>query len=121
MAMAMLAGCSDRRKDAVARITSAEARELRGVADILFNDLRKKRVASEYFPLKTAVWPEPIKKLKPLRVGLYPDGLALALEGDASNEQGIHVLANGMEFQSKRSRVRYERLQDGVYWYQIGK
>ncbi len=117
----VVAGCSNPRKDAIDQITAEEAKALRIEASQLYKDVQEKRVASEYFPLKPNVWPARFKKYKPLRVGLYRDGVALAIEGDAANEQGIHVTPVAMDLAPARGRVHYERIQDGVYWYRLGK
>ncbi len=119
--IAAVAACSDTRTEAVARITPEEAKELRIDASQLYKDLQEKRLTSQYLPLKPAVWPERFKKYKPLRVGLYRDGLALALEGSTSNEQGIHVTPIAMDLEPTRGRIEYEKIQDGVYWYRLGK
>ena len=117
----VVAGCSDPRKETVDLITTAEAKALRIDASQLYKEIQEKRVVSEYFPLKPTVWPARFKKYKPLRVGVYRDGVALAIEGDAANEQGIHVTPIAMDLAPARGRVRYERIQDGVYWYRLGK
>lgn len=115
-----VAACSDPRKDAIAQITPAEAKELRIAASQLYKETRAKR-APEYLPVRTTAWPARFKKYKPLRVGLYQDGVVLALQGDAATEQGIHILPVAMDLAPTRGRVSYERIQEGVYWYKLGK
>src|SRR5688500_4724694 len=117
--MAFLCACADLRKDAVAKITPEEAKELRISARQLYKEVRAKR-APDYVPLKTTAWPARFKKYKPLRVGLYRDGVVLALEGNAAAEQGIHILPVAMDLASG-GRVKYEKIQEGVYWYRLGK
>ena len=56
-----------------------------------------------------------------MRVGLYNDGVVLAMEGDAATEQGLHILPIAMDLAPSRGRVTYERIQEGVYWYRLGK
>jgi hypothetical protein len=112
--------CSDARKNALAQITPAEAKELRIVAAQLYKEYRA-TPAPEYLPLKAKVWPARFKKYKPLRVGLYADGAVLVLEGDAETEQGIHIVPITMDLAPSRGRVTYERIQDGVFWYRLGK
>ena len=119
--IALLSACSDRRKDAVAQITPEEAKALRIDASQLYKDIQEKRTASEYYPIKPTLWPPRFKKYKPLRVGIYRDGIALALDGDASSEQGIHISPIAMDLAPTRGKVRYDKIQDGVYWYQLGK
>ena len=119
-AVILLSACADVRKDAVAQITPAEAKELRIVAAQLYKDYRLKP-APEYLPLKTAAWPPRLKKFKPMRIGLYNDGVVLALQGDAATEQGLHILPIAMDLAPSRGRVTYEKIQEGVYWYQLGK
>jgi hypothetical protein len=117
---ALLCGCSDPRKEAVAKITPAEAKELRIAASRLYLEARPRR-APEYVPAKPTAWPAPFQKYKPLRVGVYPDGVVLALQGDAGNEQGLHILPIAMELAPARGHVTYDKIQDGVYWYRLGK
>lgn len=116
----LLAACADLRKEAVAKIDAAEAKELRIETAKIYKDLRG-RYATEYIPLKPAAWPARFKKYKPKRVGLYPDGIALVLDGDATSEQGLHITPLTMDLAPTRGRIRYEKVQDGVYWYQLGK
>ena len=116
----LIAGCSNPRKEASDLITPEEAKALRIDAGQVYKDIQEKRVASEYVPLKPNVWPARFKKYKPLRVGLYRDGIALAIEGDAANEQGIHITPVAMDLAPSRGRVRYEKIQTGVYWYRFG-
>jgi hypothetical protein len=118
--LALLAACSDRRQDVVAKITPAEAKELRIAASQLYKEARAKR-APDYVPARANAWPERFKKYKPLRVGTYPDGVVLALEGDAATEQGIHILPVAMDLAPARGRVTYEKIQEGIYWYRLGK
>ena len=120
-AVAVLSGgCSDLRKEATAPITPAEAKELRLDAARLFKEFREKGGA-EYIPLKPTVWPERFQKYKPLRVGIYRDGVALALEGSAPLEQGIHIVPFTLDFTPPPGRTTYERIQDGVYWYRMSQ
>src|SRR5688572_3766707 len=120
LAAIVLCGCADVRQTAVAQITPAEAKELRIVAAQLYKNYRLKP-APEFLPLKNSAWPARFKKFKPMRVGLYNDGVVLALEGDAATEQGLHILPIAMDLAPSRGRVTYERIQEGVYWYRLGK
>lgn len=113
-------GCSDVRSKATAQINPAEAKELRILAAQIYKELRPKPTA-EYLPIKPAKWPERFKKYRPLRAGLYTDGLALALVGDANSEEGLHIVPLTMDLAPARGRITYEKIQDGVYWYQLGK
>jgi|EndMetStandDraft_8_1072994.scaffolds.fasta_scaffold451099_2 hypothetical protein len=119
-AVFLVSACADVRKNAVAQITPAEAKELRIVAAQLYKNYRLKP-APEFLPLKNSAWPPRFKKFKPMRVGLYNDGVVLALEGDAASERGLHILPIAMDLAPSRGRVTYEKIQDGVYWYQLGK
>jgi hypothetical protein len=119
-AVLLATACSDVRTVATTKITPEEAKELRIDASQLYKELRQKRTA-EYLPVKPALWPDRFKKYKPLRVGLYRDGVALALDGNASGEQGIHITPIAMDLDPSATRIRYDRIQDGVYWYRLGK
>ena len=116
----LLGACSNARRDVEAKITPEEAKELRFAASQLYKEVRAKR-APEYLPVKPAKWPARFKKYKPLRIGLYRDGVVLALEGNDAREQGIHILPVAMDLAPGKSRVKYEKIQEGIYWYQLGK
>lgn len=117
----LLSACSDLRKDAVGKVTAQEAKDLRLDSAKLYIEYRK-ILGAEYIPLKPTAWPESFKKYKPLRVGMYRDGVALVLEGAAPTEQGIHVVPSSMESAPTSSgRITYDRIQDGVYWYRMEK
>jgi hypothetical protein len=118
--LAALCACSDSRHAAARKITPAEAKELRLQAARFYLDFRG-RGAPEYVSLKPSLWPEAFKKLRPLRVGIYIDGVALAMEGNAATEQGIHIVPIAMDLMKPRGSVHYEKIQDGVYWYRLGK
>lgn len=119
--LGLLSACSDLRKDVVGKITPKIAKDLRLEAAKLYIEYRK-ILGAEYIPLKPAAWPESFRKYKPLRIGMYRDGIALALEGAAPMEQGIHVVPSSMgSAPASSGRITYDRIQDGVYWYRMEK
>ncbi len=75
----------------------------------------------EFVVLKPDRWPESFKKLKPLRVGIYRDGFAFALGGEAETEWGIHVYPTGMTQGRAGKAGLFEKLADGVFWYKLSR
>jgi hypothetical protein len=115
-----LGACTQPRERVTTQITPESAKELRLEAAKLYKQLRASP-APEYIPLKKNVWPAAFVRLSPERVGLYRDGVALAMEGNASTEKGVHIVPQGMEFSPPTGRARYEKLQEGIFWYSLGK
>jgi hypothetical protein len=115
-AAALLGGCSEPRDDAKARLKTVNAAELRTDAARIYKQLYASPGA-DYVPLKPSLWPASFKKLKPLRVGVYPNGFALAIEGSGELETGLHVVPLGLTATPTSSHAKYEQLQEGVYWY----
>jgi len=118
--LSLLAACSNRREQIRTRLSQANLPELRKDAARLYVHLRPGR-APEFIALKKTQWPESFKKLQPIRVGCYKDGFTLVMEGEAASERGLHIVPIGMTVTPAAESVRYEKLEEGIYWYELGK
>jgi hypothetical protein len=116
----LVAACSDSRAKARAQLDPGHTSELRRDATRVYEEFLAK-TGVDFIALKTTQWPESFKRFGPLRVGIYRDGVALALEGNASAEKGVHILPLQMNAISPTGRAKYERMGEGVYWYALGK
>jgi hypothetical protein len=115
-----VAACSDSRAKARAQLDPGHTSELRRDATRVYEEFLAK-TGVDFIALKTTQWPESFKRFAPLRVGIYRDGVALALEGNASAEKGLHILPLQMNAIAPTGRAQYERMGEGVYWYALGK
>ena len=116
----LAASCSDTRHQARARLDASIASVLRQDAARVYEEFLEK-TGADFIALKTTQWPDSFKRFAPLRVGIYRDGVALALEGNASAEKGIHIFPLGKDPTPRIGRTKYEQLECGVYWYALGK
>lgn len=75
---------------------------------------------ADYLPLKSNWWTERIRKLKPLRVGLYRDGLMVALREEPGFEYGLHIIPQSVtRIPSPSPYVQFERIEEGAYSYTL--
>ena len=117
----LLTACGDPRTDTLARLQTANASALR-IDVARFHTQFFQTPDQDYLPLKSNWWSESVRKLKPLRVGLYRDGLAVALREEPGCEFGLHIVPQGVARPPSPSPfVEYERIEDGVYWYTLKK
>jgi len=119
LAALLLAACDNPRTEAIARLRKANIPALRTDAARLHTQFLQTPDV-DYMPLKSNLWPDNLRKLKPIRIGLYRDGLAVALREEPGFEFGLHFIPMGVARPPNPSKyVRYERLEDGVYWYTL--
>jgi hypothetical protein len=60
----------------------------------------------------------PLLKLRPIRLNLYRDGVAISLQTRPGFEYGLHVIPVGVTDDLKSTeRTQYEKLQDGIYYF----
>ena len=119
LAALLLAACDSPRTEVLARLRKTNAAELRTDAARLHTQLLH-TPDQDYLPLKSNWWTERIRKLKPLRVGLYRDGLAIALREDPGFEYGLHIIPQSVaRIPTPSSYIQYERIEDGVYCYTL--
>jgi len=112
------AACSDSRGDASARLKQVDIKKLRFDAARLYKQLRAVP-GPEYIAIKKSMWPPTFTALNPKTVGLHIDGFALAFTGDGANESGIHIVPATMTVVPSGTRAKYERIEDGIYWYKL--
>lgn len=119
LAALLLAACDNPRAEVLKRLRKADAAELRTDAARLHTQLLH-APDQDYLPLKSNWWTERIRKLKPLRVGLYRDGLAIALREDPGSEYGLHITPQSVsKIPSPSQYIRYDRIEDGIYSYTL--
>ncbi len=112
-----LAACSDPRKNSIARLKDADVAELRAEVARLYTRMF---TGSGYtlIPVRPEFWPAPILKLRPRRLNLYRDGLAVTLQTEPGYEYGIHILPAGdAEAPQPSARTRYEKLEPGIFYF----
>jgi hypothetical protein len=119
IALCAFASCSDPGADARARIKQADVKKLRFEAAKLYKQLRA-APGPDYIAVKKSLWPASFAALKPRTVGLHIDGFAVALVGESGSESGVHIVPATMTVVPSGTRARYERIEDGIYWYSLG-
>jgi hypothetical protein len=90
---------------------------LRWQAAMLYKNVFAAPVAG-LMTIKRNDWPPAFATFAPLTVGAYRDGFALALVRDGERESGIYVIPAHMDVEPRPTqRSRFERIEDGIYWY----
>ena len=117
LAILTLASCTHPRSNSLSRLRHADAAGLRAeVAQLTVKLLPA--AGPEFVPIQPELWPVALVKLRPLRLNLYRDGLAVSLQAAPGCEYGLHIVAAGADAQLKSTeRTRYEKLQDGIYYF----
>jgi len=117
LAVLSLTACTDPRKTTLARLRLAKVEDIR--AEVA--RLRTQHFASpgpEFVPLRPEFWPASIQSLRPLRMTLYSDGLAIAIQDEPGLEFGIHIVPPGdIAPPEPTETTQYQWLQDGLYFY----
>ena len=54
-----------------------------------------------------------------MQVGASRDGFTLTLIGKNSAQSGLHITPDGMSATPKASHAKYQKIEDGIYWYSI--
>ena len=117
LAMFSLAACSDPRSTSLSRLRQADAAELRTEVARLYTRLFP-APGLTLVPVRPEQWPAALLKLRPLRMNLYRDGLAVSLQAAPGIEYGLHILPVGARDELKSTeRTQYEKLQDGIYYF----
>ena len=117
LAMLSFAACTDPRTNSLSRFRSADAAELRTEAGRLYTSLFP-AAGPMFVAVQPEAWPASLLKLRPLRLNLYRDGLAISLQSQPGYEYGLHVIPVGVADDLKSTeRTQYEKLQDGIYYF----
>ena len=120
LALLPLAACSDPRSHSLSRLRGADAAGLRAEVAQLTAKLLPP-AGPELVPIQPELWPVAFVKLRPLRLNLYRDGLAVSLKAAPGLEYGLHFAAAGASVELKSTaRTQYEKVQDGI-WYFVQK
>jgi len=112
-----LASCTDPRANSISRLHHADAVELRTEVTRLYTKLFPAS-GPAMVPVRPELWPAVLLKLRPLRMNLYRDGLAVSLQASPGFEYGLHILpAGATERMESTERTQYEKLQEGIYYF----
>jgi hypothetical protein len=119
LAAFVLAACDDPRREATSRLRDTSAASLRADATRLHSQFFTSEMR-DCFPLTPAQWPESAKKMKPVRVNLYRDGLAIGLRQEPGLETGLHILPLGITTPPVPTPyIEYEPIEVGIYRYSL--
>jgi hypothetical protein len=111
------AACSDPRRTSLSRLRHADVAELRMAAAQLHTRLYP-APGPTFVPVGPELWPPVLMKLRPLRMNLFPDGLAITLHAEPGMEYGLQILATGDSREPlSTERTRFEKIQDGIYYF----
>ncbi len=117
LAILTLAGCDTRRSAAEAGLRDAGPERLRADCARMYKDLFASR-APEYTALKQSLWPKSIVQFKPLHVGAFADGIAVALEDSGEAEAGIYIVPLGMDhIPTPTDHAKFIPMSEGIFWY----
>jgi hypothetical protein len=116
----LFSACSEPRDDARSRLKNVDVSQLRFDASRVLKNLHSSR-GPEFIAIKPALWTPTFRQLQPVRICCYRDGLAFVFNGTASNESGLHVQPFGMDRMPKAALTKYERLQEGIFWFETTK
>lgn len=114
----LLAACTDSRHAAQKQLREIGTPRLRHDAAILYKQLFSSPSA-DYLTLKPSQWPASFALLRPMQVGASRDGFTLTLVGKNSTQSGLHIAPDGMSTTPKASHAKYQKIEDGIYWYSI--
>jgi hypothetical protein len=117
LATLLFAACTDPRSTSLSRLKHADAAELRAEVAKLYTRMFP-APGPVLIPVRAETWPAAIVKLRPLRLNLYRDGLAVSLQASPGFEYGLHILPTGAtEPMKSTERTKYEKVQDGIYFF----
>jgi hypothetical protein len=117
LAFLCLAACTDPRSRATSLLRHADVTELRADVARLHTRLFL-APGSTIIAVRPEMWPAAIVKLRPLRMNLYRDGLAVTLQAEPGFEYGLHIAPTGPEEQLKSTaRTQYEKIQEGIWYF----
>jgi hypothetical protein len=116
------AGCGDRRARAEGALKNGGAERLRREAALLYKDMYSRSGRPAFVEIEFKNWPKSFQKLRPTHVGAYRDGFTIALYTANSGESGLYVVPESMDYEPKNvPGVSFQKLADGVFWFQFGK
>lgn len=117
LAVLSFAACSDPRSIARSRLRRVDVAELRTEVAQLYTRMFA-TPGSHLVPVRPEMWPATILKLRPLRLNLYRDGLAVTLHAEPGFEYGIHIVpTDASDLLKSTERTQYEKVQDGICYF----
>lgn len=118
----LLNACVDRREEATRTLADIGVDALRQDAARLYKQSFGGS-GNAFAVIPESAWPPSFQRLRPRRVGAYPDGFNLALITDADTERGIFVVPLHFERREPRgvSDAKFEAIEEGVYWYAFAR
>ncbi len=112
-----LPACTDPRRISLSRLEGVKAADLRAEVAQLHASLLA-APGPALVPVTPETWPASLLKLRPLRMNLYRDGLAVSLRSAPGYEYGLHIVRAGASEDLKSTeRTQYEKIQDGIYYF----
>jgi hypothetical protein len=118
LAFLLLPACTDPRKAALSRLRGVKVEDIRTEVARLHTQYFASR-GPEFIPIRPESWPASFVSLRPSRMTLYRDGLAITLQDRPGFEYGIHVVPPGDITPPRSTKItRYEPLQDGIYFFE---
>lgn len=116
-----LAGCSDVRKDTARTLRQIGAPTLRSDAAAFYKNLFA-APSGGYILVSPGKCPPTFQRFAPTEVRAYTDGFALALRAEHGAEEGLYVVPAGMDHDPRTApNTRFERIDDGIFWYRFAR
>lgn len=104
-----------------AEVRQADAAALRHDAAVVYKDFLS-AAGPDFAVVPPGAWPKSFRAFKPVRVQVYPDGVALALTPTADSESGLYIVPQGMERPPvPHARARFRPMREGIFRYQFGR
>lgn len=117
---AILASCSDPREQAISRLQKLDKQALRLDAAKLYKQIYA-APGTDFLTVKQSQWPETFNALQPISVNCHRDGFSISIAEDSILEVGLHIQPLGVTSAPAASSAKYERLEEGIYWYSFKK
>ncbi len=118
--LVILASCSDPRASAKNRLKGLDTQALRFDAAKLYKQIYA-APGPDYFPIKQSQWPQTFSTLGPVSVSCHRDGISVVLTDDPTHETGLHIQPLGISTPPSAASIKFERIEEGIYWYSLSK
>jgi hypothetical protein len=111
----LISACKDARRDALSILNTQSATRLREDARLL-----AAKSGGTAFEVAPELLPASFRAFAPVVVRYYEPGYGILVTKWISHETGIYVLPTASIYQPQSTpNVRYEKISDGVYWYEM--
>ena len=115
LSVMLCSGCKDPRRAALNTLKTQGASRLREDAQLL-----AAKANGTAFEITSEMLPASFVSFHPVAVRYYAPGYGILVTKWVSKESGVYVVPPASTFQPKdTSNVRYEKISDGIYWYDI--